>query len=74
MSSALTVFVYEYFAGGGCPEGDLPAGLASEALGMLWAVLREFRDWGKVRTVAALDRRFEQRIPGLDRGTLPAGK
>ena len=72
MSSALTVFVYEHFTAGGCPEGDLPAGLAAEALGMLWAVLRDFRDWGKVRTIALLDPRFEQRVPGLDRGTLPA--
>jgi tyramine---L-glutamate ligase len=72
MSSLSTVLVYEFFAGGGCPEGEPSAGLASEALGMLWAVLQDFRQWGKVRTIAALDSRFEQRVPGLNRETLPA--
>jgi tyramine---L-glutamate ligase len=72
MSSASTVLVYEYFSGGGFPEGELPGGLAAEALGMLWAVLRDFRNWGTVRTITALDPRFERRIPGLSRETLPA--
>jgi tyramine---L-glutamate ligase len=72
MSFRSTVFVYEFFTGGGCPAGELPAGLAAEALGMLWALLRDFRKWGAVRTVAALDPRFENRIPGLNRATLPA--
>lgn len=39
---------------------------------MLWALLLDFRRWGAVRTLTALDARFEQRIPGLDRSTLPA--
>ncbi len=50
----------------------MPGGLAAEALGMLWAVLQDFRQWGAVRTITALDPRFEQRIPGLCRKTLPA--
>ena len=50
----------------------MPGGLAAEALGMLWAVLQDFRQWGEVRTIAAPDPRFEQRIPGLCRETLPA--
>lgn len=72
MDSPPLVFVYEYFTGGGCPSGELPQGLAAEALGMLWALLHDFRRWGAVRTITALDSRFEQRIPGLDRTTLPA--
>jgi tyramine---L-glutamate ligase len=72
MSDASTVLVYEYFTGGGCPEGELPGGLAAEALGMIWAALRDFRNWGKVRTIAALDTRFEQVVPGLNRRSLPA--
>jgi tyramine---L-glutamate ligase len=67
-----TVLVYEYFTGGGCPAGDLPGGLAFEALGMLWALLTDFQKWGGVHTIAALDPRFEERIPGLNRNTLPA--
>lgn len=50
----------------------MPAGLAAEALGMLWALLTDFRHWGLVRTITALDSRFEERIPGLNRKTLPA--
>ena len=50
----------------------MPGSIAAEALGMLWAVLQDFRQWGAVRTVTALDPRFEQRIPGLSRETLPA--
>ena len=72
MSSPSTVLVFEFFTGGGCPEGELPAGLAAEALGMLWGVLEDFRRWGAVRTITALDSRFEQLIPGLNRKTLPA--
>lgn len=72
MSSSPLVFVYEYFTGGGCPPGKLPQGLAAEALGMLWALLHDFRCWGTARTLTALDPRFEHRIPGLDRTTLPA--
>jgi predicted ATP-grasp superfamily ATP-dependent carboligase len=41
---------------------------------MLWALLADFQSWGVVRTVTALDPRFEERIPGLNRDTLPAGK
>ena len=70
--SATTILIYEYFSGGGCPEGDLPPGLAAEALGMLWALLADFRRWGAVRTVTALDPRFGNQIPGLDRINLPA--
>jgi predicted ATP-grasp superfamily ATP-dependent carboligase len=72
MSSTSTVFVFEYFTGGGCPEGELPAGLAAEALGMLWAVLQDFHCWGAVRTITVLDPRFEKIVPGLNRNTLPA--
>jgi tyramine---L-glutamate ligase len=72
MPFSSTVFVYEFFSGGGCPEGELPAALPSEALGMLWAALQDFRNWGAVRTIAAIDPRFERIVPGLDRRTLPA--
>ena len=72
MFSASTVLVYEFFTAGGFHEGELPAGLAVEALGMLWAVLQDFRHWGAVRTITAMDPRFEQRIPGLSRETLHA--
>jgi predicted ATP-grasp superfamily ATP-dependent carboligase len=72
MSAPLNLFVYEYFTGGGFPAGDLPGGLAAEALGMLWAALADFRKWGAVRTVTVLDPRFEERVPGLNRNTLPA--
>ena len=64
--------VYEFFSGGGSPEGELPAGLASEALGMLWAVLQDFRNWGAVHTITAIDPRFERLLPGSGRETLPA--
>lgn len=74
MSAPFNVFVHEYFTGGGFPEGNLPHGLAAEALGMLWAILADFQTWGVVRTVTTLDPRFEERIPGLNRETLPAGK
>jgi tyramine---L-glutamate ligase len=67
-----TVLVYEFFTGGGCPAGNLPRGLAAEALGMLWALLTDFRHWGRVRTVTVLDPRFEELVPGLNRKTLPA--
>jgi predicted ATP-grasp superfamily ATP-dependent carboligase len=72
MSFAPTVLVYEFFTGGGCPTGELPDGLAAEALGMVCALLVDLRCWGAVRTIAALDPRFEERIPGLNRNTLPA--
>jgi tyramine---L-glutamate ligase len=69
-----TVLVYEFFTGGGCPAGELPASLAAEALGMLWAALEDFHNWGEVRTITALDPRFENRIHGRDRTTLPANE
>jgi tyramine---L-glutamate ligase len=72
MAFPKVVLVYEFFTGGGFPEGELPGGLAAEALGMLWALLADFRRWGEVRTITALDTRFEERIPGLNRETLPA--
>ncbi len=50
----------------------MPGGLAAEALGMLWALLADFRSWGAVRTMTALDPRFENRIRGLNRKTIPA--
>ncbi len=53
-------------------DGDPSPGLAAEALGMLWAVLHDFRRWGAVRTITVLDPRFEGSIRGLDRKTLPA--
>jgi tyramine---L-glutamate ligase len=74
MSAMPTVLVYEFFTGGGCPEGPLPGGLASEALGMLWASLADFRSWGAVHTVTPLDPRFNECVPGLNRKTLPAGE
>ena len=52
----------------------MPPGLASEALGMLWAVLTDFSRWGAVRTISVLDPRFEEQIPNLNRATLPADK
>ncbi len=39
---------------------------------MLWALLADFRRWGAMRTIAALDARFEQCVPGWDHRTLPA--
>jgi tyramine---L-glutamate ligase len=72
MSSLPTVLVYEYFSGGGCPKGSLPEGLAAEALGMLWASLADFRNWGAVHTITPLDPRFNECVPGLNRKTLPA--
>jgi hypothetical protein len=74
MTPPSTVVVYEFFAGGGFPAEDLPDGLAAEALGMLWSILADFRRWGAVRTVTALDPRFEERVPGLNRDTLPASE
>ena len=62
----------EFFSGGGCPPGDLPSGLAAEALGMVWALLADFRRWGLVRTIALLDPRFENHLLGLNRMTLLA--
>ncbi len=72
MTAPATVLVYEFYAGGGCPEGNLAPGLASEALGMLWAILADFNRWGAVRTISVLDPRFEEQIPNLNRATLPA--
>jgi predicted ATP-grasp superfamily ATP-dependent carboligase len=72
MSSISSVLVYEYFTGGGCSEDEPPAGLASEALGMLWALLTDFHNWGAVRTITVLDPRFDERIPGLNSKTMPA--
>jgi tyramine---L-glutamate ligase len=72
MSSVPTVLVYEFFTGGGCPEGPLPGGLAAEALGMLWALLADFRSWGAVHTITPLDPRFGECIPGLSGKSLPA--
>jgi tyramine---L-glutamate ligase len=74
MSSVPTVLVYEFFSGGGCPEGSLPGELASEALGMLWAILADFHCWGAVHTIAALDPRFHKCVPCLSRETLPANE
>jgi predicted ATP-grasp superfamily ATP-dependent carboligase len=70
MSALPTVLVYEFFSGGGF--GGIPGGLAAEALGMLWALLFDFRRWGAVRTITLLDPRVEVRVPGLNRKTLPA--
>jgi tyramine---L-glutamate ligase len=72
MSSIPTILVFEFFTGGGCSEGPLPGGLAAEALGMLWALLTDFRNWGAVHTIAPLDPRFDKRVVGLSRKTLPA--
>jgi tyramine---L-glutamate ligase len=72
MSSKPIVLVYEYFTGGGCPEGPLPEGLAAEALGMLWALLTDFRNWGAVHTMIPLDPRFNECVLGLNRQTFPA--
>jgi tyramine---L-glutamate ligase len=72
MSAPPTVLVYEFFTGGGFPASGLPGGLAAEALGMLWALLVDFRRWSVVRTITVLDPRFDNRVPGLNRNTLPA--
>ncbi len=72
MFSHSTVLVYEFFSGGGCPAGDLPAGLAAEALGMLWAALEDFSSLVQVRTITAFDPRFDNRIRGFTRAALPA--
>jgi tyramine---L-glutamate ligase len=72
MSSVPKVLVYEFFTGGGSPAGPLPGGLAAEALGMLWAVLTDFRNWGAMHTITPLDLRFSECIPGLNGKTLPA--
>lgn len=53
-----TVLVYEYFTGGGRPAGELTNELTTEGFGMLCALLADFRRWGGVRTVAALDARL----------------
>ncbi len=74
MSESSTILVFEYFSGGGFPAGEIPDALASEALGILWALLEDFRRWAAVRTITALDPRFEERVPGLNRNTLPADK
>jgi predicted ATP-grasp superfamily ATP-dependent carboligase len=72
MASPSLIFVYEYFTGGAYPPGELPEGLAIEALGILWALLVDFRAWGAVQTMVAFDRRLENRVPGLNHETLPA--
>jgi predicted ATP-grasp superfamily ATP-dependent carboligase len=72
MASSYSVLVYEYFTGGGCPAGQLHAGLAVEALGMVCALLMDFHRLGYVRTLAALDPRVEAQIPWLNRKTFPA--
>jgi tyramine---L-glutamate ligase len=72
MSSVPTVLVYEFFTGGGCPDGLLPKGLAAEALGILWALLADFRNWGAVHTITPLDPRFNECVPELNCKTLPA--
>ncbi len=46
--------------------------MAAEALGMLWALLVDFRAWGATRTITVLDPRFEAVVRGLNRTTLPA--
>jgi tyramine---L-glutamate ligase len=65
MSLRPTVLVYEFFTGGGSPPGVLPRGLDSEALGMLWTLLEDFRRWGAVRTITSLDSRFRARFPNM---------
>jgi predicted ATP-grasp superfamily ATP-dependent carboligase len=74
MQGSQRVLVYEYLTAGGYPGVSLAGGIAYEALAMLWAVLADFRAWGSVYTVTALDPRFERCIPGLDRHTLPANE
>lgn len=74
MSFPSTVLVYEFFAGGGFPAGELPRSLATEALGMLWGVLTDFRRWNMVHIITALDPRFEEIVPGLNGATLPANE
>jgi predicted ATP-grasp superfamily ATP-dependent carboligase len=66
------VFVHEFITGGGWPSAELPDDLVMEAMAMLWALLADFRKWGNVQTTIMLDPRFENKIPGLDRKTLPA--
>jgi tyramine---L-glutamate ligase len=52
------ILVHEYVTGGGWPEAELLAGLASEAFAMLKAVLTDLDAWDGVRTTTTLDRRF----------------
>jgi predicted ATP-grasp superfamily ATP-dependent carboligase len=70
--SSLPILIYEYFSGGGFPPGDLPTGLATEALGMLLTLLTDFHACGIARVATILDPRFEERVPGLNRACLPA--
>ncbi|HVP20411.1 MAG TPA: ATP-grasp domain-containing protein [Anaerolineaceae bacterium] len=72
MALSPKLFIHEFVTGGGWSQGELPEGLADEALAMLWALLVDFNKWGQVRTSILLDARFENQIPGLDRKTLPA--
>ena len=48
--------------------------MAREALGMLWAVLADFRAWGRAHTLTTLDRRLEGWCPELLQAQLPAGE
>lgn len=68
------ILVYEYLTAGGYPGVSLESGIAYEALAMLWALLADFRSWGSVYTVTALDPRFEGCVAGLDRNSLPANE
>ncbi len=66
------MLVYEFFSAGGCGAEGVSGGLEAEALGMLWALLADFRLWGAVRTTTVLDPRLENTVGGLNRKTLPA--
>jgi predicted ATP-grasp superfamily ATP-dependent carboligase len=57
-SSPLKVLVHEYVTGGGWQGVELPVGLATEALAMLVAVLKDFHLWGHAYLITTLDSRL----------------
>lgn len=58
------VLVHEYFTGGGWPGINVPGEILAEGTAILQALLSEFRQWGKYRTVTTVD----TRLVGVDLG------
>ena len=52
------IFIHEYFTGGGWSVPDMPSDLVSEGLGMLCAILKDFKKWGKATVYTTLDKRL----------------
>ncbi|MGD9159072.1 MAG: ATP-grasp domain-containing protein [Desulfobacteraceae bacterium] len=52
------ILIHEYFTGGGWSEPDMPPDIASEGLAMLYAVVDDFRKWGKATVFSTLDKRL----------------